>query len=317
MSNQLVIPIFYVYKLTFKSGKTYIGSHKQIKEQDNYVTSSSYYSRHHNEDPLIKREILIKVESQYQMDFLETWCILSDKAYNKDNVNYNLGNFFHRFSTAYHTEEEKQAAIKKRKLTMSRKSPEELKAIVDKQKQTMSLKSKEELDDIHYRQGRNKSGNTHKSEWWASISESEKEETKSKMSKAKSEWFTNASDNQIKQFKKKCSTIRKEYFENMTDDDLNKFKQRCKIRELKRWKNASEDEKTKRCKGFYETAEKRKKKIRCKETGEIFESLQDVRKWLGPKVRGCNISAQANGNSHYHYAYRHPVTNEPLHWEFV
>ncbi len=308
MSNQLVTPVFYVYKLTFKSGKTYIGSHKQVKEQDNYITSSTYYLRHHNEDPLIKREILIKVENQYQMDFLETWCILSDKAYNKDNVNYNLGNFFHRFSTAYHTEEEKRAAIEKRKLTMSRKTPEELKAIVEKQKQTMLLKSKEELDEIHKKMGI--TGKRPKSE-----------ETKRKMSESKKNWVSSMTEEQLQNFKQKCaknmSANISAYFEKMTEDDLNRLKQKCKIRELKWWKNASEDEKRKRCKGFYKASEKRKKKIRCKETGEVFESLQDVKKWLGPKVRGCNISAQANGNSHYHYAYRHPITNEPLHWEFV
>lgn len=357
MSNQLVTPVFYVYKLTFKSGKTYIGSHKQSKERDIYITSSSYYLRHHNEDPVIKREILIEVESQYQMDFLETWCILSDKAYNKDNVNYNLGNFFHRFSNAFRTEEEKryfaekvkaglaamspeekqrmvenckktmiakspeekQAAIEKRKKTMAAKSPEELRAAVEKQKHTMSLKSAEELADIHYRQGRNKNGNTHKSEWWSSLSESEKEETKRKMSKAKTQWIRRLSEEELIEYKKRCSenmskNITK-YFENMTDDDLNKYKQKCKSRELKRWENASEEERLKRCKGFYEVAEERKQKVRCVETNELFNSAKEAAAWCGPKAKGCNITAQARG--HLHFAYRHPITNEPLHWELV
>lgn len=315
MSNQLVTPVFYVYKLTFKSGKTYIGCHKQIKERDTYITSSSYYLKHHIEDPLIKREILIEVENQHQMDFLETWCILSDKAYNKDNVNYNLGNFFHKFSTAYHTEEEKQAAIEKRRLTWSRKTPEEIKAIVEKQKHTMSLKSAEELADIYYRMGRNKYGNTHMSEWWASLSESEKEETKRKMSKAKSEWYANASDDQIKQFKQKISKIRSEYFENMTEEEMSLFKERCRQQELKRWKNASKEERLKRCKGFYEHSEKRKQKVRCVETNEVFNSAKEAAAWIGPKAKGCNITAQARGN--LHFAYRHPITKEPLHWELV
>lgn len=316
MSSQLVTPIFYVYKLTFKSGKTYIGSHKQIKEQDGYITSSSYYLRHHNEDPLIKREILIEVENEYQMDFLETWCILSDKAYNKkDNVNYNLGNFFHRFSTAYRTEEEKQAITEKWKLTMSRKTPEERRATVEKYKLTMSLKSDKELADIHYRMGRNKEGNTHKSKWWSSLSESEKEETKRKMSKAKSEWFANASDSQLKQFCQKMSKKAIAYFENMTEDDLKKFKEWCRVRELKRWKNMSEEEKHKLCKGLYKAAEKRKQKVRCVETNKMFNSAKEAASWIGPKAKGCNITAQARGHSLF--AYRHPVTNEPLHWELV
>lgn len=306
MSNQLVTPIFYVYKLTFKSGKTYIGCHKQIKERDTYITSSSYYLRHHNEDPLIKREVLIEVENQHQMDFLETWCILSDKAYNKDNVNYNLGNFFHKFSTAYHTEEEKRAASEKRKLTMSRKTPEELKAIVEKQKHTMSLKSAEELADIHRRQG--VPGKRPKSE-----------ETKKKMSKAHTLWIRRLSEEELIEYKKRCSENMsknvKKFFENMTEDDLNRFKQKCKVRELKRWENASKEERLKRCKGFYEASEERKQKVRCIETNEVFNSAKEAAAWCGPKAKGCNITAQARG--HLHFAYRHPITNEPLHWELV
>ena len=306
MSNQLVTPVFYVYKLTFKSGKTYIGCHKQIKERDTYITSSFYYLRHHNEDPLIKREILIEVENQYQMDFLETWCILSDKAYNKDNVNYNLGNFFHRFSTAYHTEEEKRAANEKRKLTMSRKTPEEIRAAVEKQKHTMSLKSAEELADIHRRQGI--PGKRPKSE-----------ETRKKMSKARTQWIRRLSEEELIEYKKRCSenmskNITK-YFENMSDDDLNRLKQMCKVRELKRWENASKEERLKRCKGFYEAAEERKQKVRCVETNEVFNSAKEAAAWCGPKAKGCNITAQAKG--HLHFAYRHPITNEPLHWELV
>lgn len=306
MSNQLVTPVFYVYKLTFKSGKTYIGCHKQTKERDTYITSSSYYLRHHNEDPLIKREVLIEVENQHQMDFLETWCILSDKAYNKDNVNYNLGNFFHKFSTAYHTEEEKRAAIEKRKLTMSRKTPEELRAAIERQKHTMSLKSAEELADIHRRQG--VPGKRPKSD-----------ETKKKMSKARTQWIRRLSEDQLQNFKQKCAKTMsknvKAYFENMTEDDLNRFKQRCKARELKRWENASEEERLKRCRGFYEHSEKLKQKVRCVETNEVFDSAKEAAAWIGPKARGCNITAQARG--HLHFAYRHPVTNEPLHWELV
>lgn len=306
MSNQLVTPVFYVYKLTFKSGKTYIGCHKQTKERDTYITSSSYYLRHHNEDPLIKREVLIEVENQHQMDFLETWCILSDKAYNKDNVNYNLGNFFHKFSTAFHTEEEKRAAIEKRKLTMSRKTPEEIRAIVERQKHTMSLKSAEELADIHRRQG--VSGKRPKSE-----------ETKKKMSKAKTQWIRRLSEEELIEYKKRCSETMsknvKKFFENMTEDDLNRFKQKCKVRELKRWENASKEERLKRCKGFYEASEERKQKVRCIETNEVFNSAKEAAAWCGPKAKGCNITAQARGN--LHFAYRHPITNEPLHWELV
>ncbi len=96
MSNKLVSPIYYVYKLTFKSGKTYIGLHIQKKSNDNYITSSSYYKKH-PEDGILLREILIFCKDRETLSFMETWCILSDKAYNgNNNVNHNIGAFVHR-----------------------------------------------------------------------------------------------------------------------------------------------------------------------------------------------------------------------------
>ena len=49
MAKKLVAPIYSVYKLTFQSGRTYIGFHKQIKVKDDYVTSSSYYKKNPND----------------------------------------------------------------------------------------------------------------------------------------------------------------------------------------------------------------------------------------------------------------------------
>lgn len=89
MSKKLVQPKYYVYKLTFQSGRTYIGYHKQIKEQDYYITSSTYYERHKQDDPLVNREILIETDDDFKASFLETWCILSDKAYNKETNELN------------------------------------------------------------------------------------------------------------------------------------------------------------------------------------------------------------------------------------
>ena len=40
MSKQLVSPLYYVYKLTFESGKTYVGLHIQRKLNDNYMQST-------------------------------------------------------------------------------------------------------------------------------------------------------------------------------------------------------------------------------------------------------------------------------------
>ena len=58
-----------------------------------------------------------------------------------------------------------------------------------------------------------------------------------------------------------------------------------------------------------------KTKVKCVETNEVFNSAKEAAAWIGPKAKGCNITAQARGN--LHFAYRHPITNEPLHWELV
>lgn len=134
MAKKLVNPIYYVYKLTFSSGKTYIGYHKQIKENDTYITSSSYY-KNNPDDIIISREILIETFDDFAASFLETWCILSDKAYNgQNNVNKNLGNFYHRFSYGFLTEEQKKIARERYLDTMSKKSEED----IERMKRNMS-----------------------------------------------------------------------------------------------------------------------------------------------------------------------------------
>lgn len=80
---------FYIYKLTFRNGCTYIGKHHQKKENDSYITSSSYYNKH--KDFLEKKEIILDVNDIETLDIMETICILGDKAENKLNVNYNYG----------------------------------------------------------------------------------------------------------------------------------------------------------------------------------------------------------------------------------
>lgn len=87
---------YYIYKLTFQSGATYIGSHIEHKENDGYVTSSSYYKTH-QDDPIVLREILIELNDKETMDIMETLCILSDKANSFNNVNGNLGNWRYKF----------------------------------------------------------------------------------------------------------------------------------------------------------------------------------------------------------------------------
>lgn len=239
---------------------------------------------------------MFQTDDEFEASFMETWCILSDKAYNpKTNVNYNLGNFFHRFSTGFRTSKERQASIDKQRQTWSRKTPEELKAIVEKQKHAMSLKSAEELADIHKRQG--VSGKRPKSE-----------ETKKRMSESGKRRCAKMTEEQKEHFRKALSQSKQG---THLSDEHKKLISTIVKRQYETSKELSE----RRINGLRKSSELRKKKIMCVETNEVFDSLLDAAKWIGPKAKGCNISAQARGIMSF--AYHHPITGEPLHWEFV
>lgn len=206
MSKKLVQPKYYVYKLTFQSGRTYIGYHKQVKEQDYYITSSTYYERHKQDDPLVNREVLIETNDDFKASFLETWCILSDKAYNKEtNVNYNLGNFFHRFSFGYRTSEEIVAIAAKAKVTRSLKTPEE-KAIISqhisdaiKRHYIEHPDAREQMSEI-------------KKEWWASLTEKELIIFRERLSNTLSEKWASLNDEEYITWCHNISEARKEFF---------------------------------------------------------------------------------------------------------
>ena len=55
-------------------------------------------------------------------------------------------------------------------------------------------------------------------------------------------------------------------------------------------------------------------KLKCKNTGEVFASIKKACEWIGCNDKG-NIRQSILGNRPY--AYRHPVTGEELHWEYV
>lgn len=60
---------------------------------------------------------------------------------------------------------------------------------------------------------------------------------------------------------------------------------------------------------------KTRKKVVCKETGQVFESLSEAAIWAGmKKTSTSNISAQIRGDKPS--AGKHPVTGQPLHWYF-
>lgn len=87
---------FYIYKITLKSGCTYIGSHIERKNNDGYSNSSRYIKRH-PEDNIVSREILFYLPSLEQMNIMETITIISDKINSPKNVNGNYGNWLCNF----------------------------------------------------------------------------------------------------------------------------------------------------------------------------------------------------------------------------
>lgn len=80
---------YYIYKIIFEDGSTYIGSHIQNKENDGYVTSSVYSKNH----PIKDREILIWLDDPITMNIMETICIIEDRQSSDRNVNGNKGNY--------------------------------------------------------------------------------------------------------------------------------------------------------------------------------------------------------------------------------
>lgn len=100
---------YYIYKLTFASGATYIGQHTEKHDQDGYISSSSYL-KNHPEDILTHREILLYVKDKETLDIMETLCIRADKCQNPKNVNKNFGNWHYAycFTGQKHSEETKR-----------------------------------------------------------------------------------------------------------------------------------------------------------------------------------------------------------------
>lgn len=107
---------YYIYKLTFQSGSTYIDQHTEKKENDGYISSSSYMKTN-PEDKIIKREILIYVKDKETLDIMETLCIRADKCDNPKNVNKHYGNWYVKFifKGLHHSEKTKNSLRKNSK----------------------------------------------------------------------------------------------------------------------------------------------------------------------------------------------------------
>lgn len=57
-----------------------------------------------------------------------------------------------------------------------------------------------------------------------------------------------------------------------------------------------------------------RKKVRCLETNDVFESCRKAYEWLGYHVDGHSIQDNCNGITQS--AGKHPITKQKLHWEF-
>lgn len=88
---------YYIYKLTFENGCTYIGEHIEKVPGDGYITSSSYFHKHKNLK--YTRDIILECKSRDVLEVMETICIMADKRDNPKNVNYNLGAYHSPFGS--------------------------------------------------------------------------------------------------------------------------------------------------------------------------------------------------------------------------
>ena len=58
------------------------------------------------------------------------------------------------------------------------------------------------------------------------------------------------------------------------------------------------------------------KRVKCINTGEIFETMMDAARWCG-LVTACSIGQACNSPNEHKSAGKHPITKEKLYWEFV
>ena len=58
------------------------------------------------------------------------------------------------------------------------------------------------------------------------------------------------------------------------------------------------------------------KKVRCINTGEVFDTMMDAARWCGLKT-SSSIGQVCNKTGKQKTAGKHPITGEKLYWEFV
>ena len=62
---------------------------------------------------------------------------------------------------------------------------------------------------------------------------------------------------------------------------------------------------------------KNHRKIKCVNTGEVFNSVADACRWCGLSIWSRSIKELLDGNENRKTAGRHPVTKEKLTWELI
>lgn len=212
--------LYYIYKLTFTSGATYIGSHVRRKENDSYITSSSYYKKH-PEDTLLKKDIILNVKDRYTMDLMETICIMEDKVSNEKNVNYNYGNWLNRLSWGFRNENE----LKSLKIKISnslkkyyKNNPEKLKEISEASSIGMKRYCAS-LTDEQKRERNEKTGAAIKKSYWSKSDEYRKQYAKSISERAKNnkKLLKICEENNLKASKKCFCIETKKSFNSLAD----------------------------------------------------------------------------------------------------
>lgn len=185
MKKRLENAIFYVYRIKFSSGASYIGSHIQRNENDGYMSSSSYMKKH-PEDIIEKREVLCYAKDKESLAFLETAAIMDDKCCSPMNVNYNYGNYICKLDWGFRTEDEQQMI--KLKISASLRKRFKSSSMADETRSKIS----ESLKSV-----------------WASMSEEERKLKRRKATEAMKRFLKNETDEHKKaKIEKQKDTIR-------------------------------------------------------------------------------------------------------------
>ena len=211
---------YYIYRLTFEDGSTYIGSHIQNKENDGYITSSVYAKTH----KITNREILIYLDDPITMNIMETICIIEDRQSSKNNVNGNKGNYAsgnfmnvgwnkgRKNNRNYSVSDETKSRISKtlKEYYKTHDSPWKGKTCSDEQKQQMSETTKRmhsegrcNIEAMHSEDAK-KRALEHRMETISKMSPEERKEKYARNMKGHNDgrkWWTNGKENS---FSKEC-----------------------------------------------------------------------------------------------------------------